>query len=147
MAINVETPVFLTQLVAPYLIESKGCVVNVSSCTTTTISPGGAIYVMSKAALDTFTRYLAHEMVSHGVRVNAVNPGYIPTQLLSRNLSKEDLAMMESAVTKATPVGRLGTVEEIGHIVAFLASEKAAFVTGECFRADGGLTMTTPAQV
>ncbi|XP_046548685.1 uncharacterized oxidoreductase MexAM1_META1p0182-like isoform X3 [Haliotis rubra] len=144
MAIHVETPVFLTQLVAPHLIESKGCVVNISTCGTSTIVPGVGIYVMSKAALDTFTRYLAHEMVSLGVRVNAVNPGYIPTQILSRNLSKEDLAKMESAATKATPVGRAGTAEEIGHIVAFLASEKAAFVTGECIRADGGSTMTTP---
>ncbi|XP_046548620.1 uncharacterized oxidoreductase MexAM1_META1p0182-like isoform X1 [Haliotis rubra] len=144
MAINVEAPLFLTQLVAPYLIETKGCVVNISSCGTSTIVPGFGIYVMSKAALDTYTRYLAHEMVSHGVRVNAVNPGYIPTQILSRLLSKEDLAKMESAVTKETPVGRAGTAEEIGHIVAFLASEKAAFVTGECFRADGGYTMTTP---
>ncbi|XP_046548626.1 uncharacterized oxidoreductase SSP0419-like isoform X2 [Haliotis rubra] len=72
MAINVEAPLFLTQLVAPYLIETKGCVVNISSCGTSTIVPGFGIYVMSKAALDTYTRYLAHEMVSHGVRVNAV---------------------------------------------------------------------------
>ncbi|XP_046574243.1 uncharacterized oxidoreductase MexAM1_META1p0182-like [Haliotis rubra] len=144
MAVNVEAPVFLTQLVAPYLTESKGCVVNISSCVTSTIAHGWGIYAMSKAALDKFTRYLAHEMVSHGVRVNAVNPGYIPTQLLSRNLSKEDCAQMDSGLTNATPVGRAGTTEEIGHIVAFLASEKAAFVTGECFRADGGLTMTTP---
>ncbi|XP_046564893.1 L-xylulose reductase-like [Haliotis rubra] len=62
----------LTQLVAPCLIKTKGCVVNISSCSTSTIIPGFGVCVMSKAALDTYTRYLAHEMVSHGVRVNAV---------------------------------------------------------------------------
>ncbi|XP_067670391.1 uncharacterized oxidoreductase MexAM1_META1p0182-like [Haliotis asinina] len=145
MTVNLEAPVFLTQLVAPYLIESKGCVVNISTCGTSTIVPGVGVYVMSKAALDTYTRYLAHEMVSHGVRVNAVNPGYISTQILTRQLSKEECAQMESAVIKATPIGRASTPEEIGQIVAFLASDKAAFVTGECFKADGGLSMTTPA--
>ncbi|XP_067668786.1 uncharacterized oxidoreductase MexAM1_META1p0182-like isoform X2 [Haliotis asinina] len=140
MAINVEVPVFLTQLVAPYLIESKGCVVNISSCATSTIIPALGVYAMSKAALDSFTRYLAHEMVSHGVRVNAVNPGYIPTEITR----SEDNIQMDALLTKATLLGRTGTTEEIGRIVAFLASEKAAFVTGECFRADGGLTMTTP---
>ncbi|XP_067668174.1 uncharacterized oxidoreductase MexAM1_META1p0182-like [Haliotis asinina] len=144
MAINLEAPVFLTQLVAPYLIESKGCVVNISTCGTSTITPTAGIYVMSKAALDTYTRYLAQEMVSHGVRVNAVNPGYIPTQILSRTLSKEDFAQLDRALSNSTPIGRTGTAEEIGHIVAFLASEKAAFVTGECFKVDGGFSMTTP---
>ncbi|XP_048258295.1 uncharacterized oxidoreductase MexAM1_META1p0182-like [Haliotis rufescens] len=144
MAVNVEAPVFLTQLVLPYLVETKGCVVNISTCGTSTIIPNGGIYIMSKAALDTFTRYLAQEMASQGVRVNAVQPGHVPTSIMSGQLNKEESAMMEKSMIKATPIGRTATAEEMGHIVAFLASEKAAFITGECILADGGLTMTTP---
>ncbi|XP_046377889.1 uncharacterized oxidoreductase MexAM1_META1p0182-like [Haliotis rufescens] len=144
MAVNVEAPVFLTQLVAPYLIETKGCVVNNSSCITSTIMPNVGVYGMTKAALDMHTRILAHEMASHGVRVNAVNPGYIPTNISSGQKSEEESAKFHKALVNGTPIGRSGTPEEMGHIVAFLASEKAAFVTGECFLADGGLSMTTP---
>ncbi|XP_046574258.1 uncharacterized oxidoreductase SSP0419-like isoform X2 [Haliotis rubra] len=68
MAINVEAPLFLTQLVAPHLIESKGNVVNISSCDTSTIMPGVGVYAMSKAAIDTFTRYLAHAQVMYPVK-------------------------------------------------------------------------------
>ncbi|XP_067668793.1 uncharacterized oxidoreductase MexAM1_META1p0182-like [Haliotis asinina] len=141
MAVNLEAPLFLTQLAAPHLIETKGNVVNNSSCGTTMIIPMLGLYTMSKAALDTFTRYLAHELVSHGVRVNAINPGYVPTQLGSEVMTDE----LHQSLVNATPIGRAGTPEEIGHLVVFLASDKAAFVTGECFRADGGFSMTTPA--
>ncbi|XP_046365267.1 uncharacterized oxidoreductase MexAM1_META1p0182-like [Haliotis rufescens] len=144
MAVNVEAPVFLTQLVLPYLIETKGCVVNISTCGTSTIVPNGGIYIMTKAAVDTFTRFLAQEVASQGVRVNAVKPGYVPSPILSGQLNKEESAMMDKTMIKATPIGRAATAEEIGHIVAFLASEKAAFITGECILADGGMTMTTP---
>ncbi|XP_067668789.1 uncharacterized oxidoreductase MexAM1_META1p0182-like [Haliotis asinina] len=145
MAVNVEAPLFLTQLAAQHLIETKGNVVNISTCATTTIIPGLGVYVMSKAALDTFTRYLAQELASHGVRVNAVNPGYVPTQNMSELMTKEEIDEFHRRVVNATPIGRASSPEEIGHIVAFLASDKAAFVTGECFRADGGFSMTTPA--
>ncbi|XP_071084832.1 uncharacterized oxidoreductase MexAM1_META1p0182-like [Haliotis cracherodii] len=141
MAVNVEAPVFLTQLVLPYLIETKGCVVNTSTAGTKTITPNGGFYVMSKAALETFTRYLAQEMASQGVRVNAVLPGYVPSRLMSGQM---DSAMVDKLMIKATPIGRRGTPEEMGQIVAFLASEKAAFITGECILADGGISMTTP---
>ncbi|XP_046548636.1 uncharacterized oxidoreductase MexAM1_META1p0182-like [Haliotis rubra] len=145
MAVNVEAPVFLTQLVAPHLIETKGNVVNTSSCNTTMILPNAGVYVMSKAALDTFTRYLAHELASQGVRVNAINPGHVPTDIMAKVLTKDESDQMARDMLNATPIGRAATPEEMGHIVAFLASDKAAFVTGESFRADGGLSMTTPA--
>ncbi|XP_046574230.1 uncharacterized oxidoreductase MexAM1_META1p0182-like [Haliotis rubra] len=146
MAVNLEAPLFLTQLVAPHLIETKGNVINTSTSGTGTIAPGGGVYIMSKVALETFTRYLAQELASKGVRVNAINPGYVPSQLISRLVPKKEISdEIERVIVKATPIGRAATAEEIGHIVAFLASEKAAFVTGECFRADGGYTMTTPA--
>ncbi|XP_067668790.1 uncharacterized oxidoreductase MexAM1_META1p0182-like isoform X1 [Haliotis asinina] len=141
MAVNLEGPLFLTQLVAPHLIETKGNVVNNSSCITTMTIPKDGLYTMSKAALDIFTRYLAHELVSHGVRVNSINPGYVPSQLGSEVMTDE----LQQSLINATPIGRAATPEEVGHIVVFLASDKAAFVTGECFKADGGLSMTTPA--
>ncbi|XP_067668791.1 uncharacterized oxidoreductase MexAM1_META1p0182-like isoform X2 [Haliotis asinina] len=103
--------------------------------------PKDGLYTMSKAALDIFTRYLAHELVSHGVRVNSINPGYVPSQLGSEVMTDE----LQQSLINATPIGRAATPEEVGHIVVFLASDKAAFVTGECFKADGGLSMTTPA--
>ncbi|XP_046574285.1 uncharacterized oxidoreductase MexAM1_META1p0182-like isoform X1 [Haliotis rubra] len=145
MAVNVEAPLFLTQLVAPHLIETKGNVVNTSSAGTSMITPNTGVYIMSKAAIDTFTRYLAQELSSHGVRVNSINPGYVPSNIMSKVLTKEVSDQMDKAITQATPIGRGATPEEMGHIVAFLASDKAAFVTGESFRADGGFSMTTPA--
>ncbi|XP_046548609.1 uncharacterized oxidoreductase MexAM1_META1p0182-like [Haliotis rubra] len=146
MAVNLEAPLFLTQLAAPHLIETKGNVINISTAGTGTITPGGGIYVMSKVALDTFTRYLAQELASKGVRVNAINPGFVPTPIIqSMTADKEQAAQLGKIMIKATPLGRACPPEEMGHIVAFLASEKAGFVTGECFRADGGFTMTTPA--
>ncbi|XP_067670236.1 uncharacterized oxidoreductase MexAM1_META1p0182-like isoform X1 [Haliotis asinina] len=144
MAVNVEAPLFLTQLTAPHLIETKGNVVNISTSATSTIMPGLGVYVMSKTALDTFTRYLAQELASHGVRVNAINPGYVTTPAFSKILPEDKLDQFCIGLVNATPLGRGSTPEEIGHLVVFVASDKAAFVTGECFRADGGITMTTP---
>ncbi|XP_067668788.1 uncharacterized oxidoreductase MexAM1_META1p0182-like isoform X2 [Haliotis asinina] len=146
MALNVEAPLFLTQLAIPHLIESKGNVINISTAGTSTIAPGGGVYVMSKVALEAFTRYLAQELATKGVRVNTVNPGIVPSQMISRIVDdKGQAAEVEKAMIKATPMGRACAPEEMGHIVAFLASDKAGFVTGESFRADGGFTMTTPA--
>ncbi|XP_067668736.1 uncharacterized oxidoreductase MexAM1_META1p0182-like [Haliotis asinina] len=146
MAINLEAPLFLTQLAVPHLIESKGNVINISTAGTSTIAPGSGIYVMSKVALEAFTRYLAQELATKGVRVNVVSPGFVPSQLIAKIVGdKAQAAEMAKAVIKATPMGRAGTPEELGHIVAFLASDKAGFVTGESVRADGGFSMTTPA--
>ncbi|XP_067670239.1 uncharacterized oxidoreductase MexAM1_META1p0182-like [Haliotis asinina] len=145
MAVNVEAPLFLTKLVAPHLIKTKGNVVNTSSCATSMIIPNSGAYIMTKAAIDTFTRYLAQELSAHGVRVNSINPGYVPTNVMSKVFTKEVSEQMDKAMTKATPIGRTGSPEDMGHAVVFLVSDKAGFITGESVRVDGGLSMTTPA--
>ncbi len=118
--------------------QGYGCIVNVASIYGLVAAPERAAYCASKAAVAMLTKVLAIEWAAHGVRVNAVAPGYVETAL-TRELVRErrlDLSAME----RRTPMGRLGRPEDIAGAVMFLASEEAAYITGQVLGVDGGWT-------
>nr|XP_054767292.1 3-oxoacyl-[acyl-carrier-protein] reductase FabG-like [Lytechinus pictus] len=134
--LNVRSVLQITNLAAPHLIESKGCVVNVSSICGKRVVPGMLAYNISKAAIDQFTRCSALDLASKGVRVNAVNPGTIMTPLQTVfGMSAEDNHVRAS---KVHPMGRAGEVNEVAPAIKFLASNAASFITGETLSIDGG---------
>jgi len=148
MGTNVRGTLLLTQLAVPYLIASKGNIVNVSSIVGLRAFEGLLAYCMSKAALDQFTRCTALELASKGVRVNSVNPAVIDTNFqstefgISRNTPA--FAAMRESQARMHPIGRVGQSEEVVAAIAFLAKENAGFVTGTTLPIDGGLSIKSP---
>jgi 3-oxoacyl-[acyl-carrier protein] reductase len=118
------------------LRRRSGVIVNLTSVVGLHGNPGQANYAASKAGLIGLTKALARELGSRGVRVNAVAPGYIDTEL-TNVLSEEQ----RGAILANTPLGRLGQPEDVAGAVRFLCSDEAAFVTGEVLLVDGGLGM------
>ncbi|XP_066588782.1 3-oxoacyl-[acyl-carrier-protein] reductase FabG-like [Prorops nasuta] len=143
--INVRAVYRITQLAVPYLIKTKGNIVNVSSVTGLRSFPGVLSYCMSKAAIDQFTRCTALELASKQVRVNAVNPGVITTNLhKSAGMTEEQLKKFYEHSKTTHPLGRTGTPEEVAKAIAFLASDDATFITGETMPVDGGRHAACP---
>ena len=124
-------PVLRTMMKARY-----GRIVNVSSVVARMGNPGQSNYVASKSGIEGFTRSLAQEVGSRGITVNAVAPGFIETDMTAA-LDDNQVEMMASRI----PLGTLGQAEDIANAVAFLASDKAAYITGETLHVNGGLYM------
>jgi len=116
--------------------ERKGRIVNIASVVGSTGNPGQANYAAAKAGILGFTKSLAREVGSRGITVNAVAPGFIDTDM-TRGLGEEQ----RTALLADIPVGRLGAADEIGSAVAFLASDDAAYITGETLHVNGGMFM------
>jgi len=138
--VNVRSLVALTQLAIPHLSKSNGNIVNISSGAAVKALPMFTFYCMSKAALDHFTRCLAVELGPKGVRVNSVNPGFIPdTEIVTRHGIPAELikAHTERAI-QTYPLRRVGTIDEVADAILYLASEKARFITGVIVPVDGG---------
>jgi NAD(P)-dependent dehydrogenase (short-subunit alcohol dehydrogenase family) len=125
----------------PALLERRGSIVNVASVSGMVGSPGQAAYCTTKGAVVQLTRQLAVEFGPRGVRVNAVGPGAIDTEFVSRSLG---LAPgdhpVPPEVLASHPLGRIATPREIADVIAFLASPLAGFMTGAIVMADGGAT-------
>ncbi len=137
IGVNLVGPFLATQRAARSMIEAGtgGAIVNMSSINAQVAIPSIAAYCASKGGLAQLTRASALALAPHGIRVNAVGPGSIDTAMLaSVNADPAALGMVMSR----TPLKRLGTPEEIGEVVAFLASEKASYITGETIYVDGG---------
>ncbi len=111
-------------------------IVNISSVSGTYSLSGQTVYSATKGAVNQFTRTLAKEMGSRGVRVNAVAPGFIETDMIEA----VDEATMAKYV-EAIPLRRRGKVEEVANVVAFLASDDASYITGQIITLDGGLSL------
>lgn len=141
MRVNLTGTFFLTQQVARHLIArgAEGRIVTVASGHAFIGAAERSAYGISKAALVQMTRMLAIEWAEHGIRVNAVAPGRLDTPSPSRAARTQNQAYMD-AMLKKIPLHRLATAEEIGDIIAFLASPAAASITGQTIVVDGGLT-------
>ena len=143
MNINVRAIFHLMQKALPTLIERKGNIVNVSSVTGLRAFPGVLAYCVSKAALDQLTRCSALELASKGVRVNAVNPGVVVTDIHKRGgMNDEAYAAFLEHSKQTHPLGRVGRPEEIADLVLFLASDQASWITGATYSIDGGRAQT-----
>lgn len=141
--INVRAIFNLMQKALPSLIERKGNIVNVSSVTGLRAFPGVLAYCVSKAALDQLTRCSALELAAKGVRVNAVNPGVVVTEIHKRGgMNDEAYAAFLERSKQTHPLGRVGRPEEIADLVLFLASDEASWITGATYSIDGGRAQT-----
>jgi len=143
MNINVRSVFQLTQLALPSIIERKGNIVNVSSVTGLRAFPNVFAYCVSKAAVDQLTRCAALELAPKRVRVNAVNPGVVRTNLHRSSGMSEDAYAAFAERSKTThPLGRIGEAAEIAELILFLASSKAGWITGVTYSIDGGRAQT-----
>jgi NAD(P)-dependent dehydrogenase (short-subunit alcohol dehydrogenase family) len=143
MNINLRSVFHLMKLAVPYLEQSRGNIVNVSSVTGLRAFPGVLAYCVSKAGLDQLTRCAALELASKGIRVNAVNPGVVVTELHRAGGMAEDGYSKFLEHSKSThPLGRVGEPTEIAELIYFLASEKAGWITGATVSIDGGRAQT-----
>jgi NAD(P)-dependent dehydrogenase (short-subunit alcohol dehydrogenase family) len=141
--INLRAVFYLMQLAAPHLARERGNIVNVSSVTGLRAFPGVLAYCVSKAGLDQLTRCAALELAAQGVRVNAVNPGVVVTEIHKRGgMSEDDYAAFLERSKQTHPLGRVGEAREVAELILYLASERAAWITGATYSIDGGRAQT-----
>lgn len=136
-AVNVDGAYHTIQAVLPAMIARRaGSIVNISSMWGLRGASCEVTYSATKAAIIGLTRSLAMELAPSHIRVNCVAPGVIHTDMVDK-LGEETI----TALCEQTPIGRLGTPEDIAHAVAFLASDQASFITGQVLTADGGFIL------
>jgi NAD(P)-dependent dehydrogenase (short-subunit alcohol dehydrogenase family) len=143
MNVNLRAVFQLMQMATPHLIKTKGNIVNVSSVTGLRSFPGVLAYCVSKAGVDQLTRCAALELAPKGVRVNAVNPGVVVTEIHKRGGMSDEAYERFLEHSKTThPIGRVGDPKEIAELVFYLASAKASWITGGTYQIDGGRALT-----
>ena len=134
---NLRSVYTVTKAAMRGLVRQKwGRIINITSVVGLSGQAGQSNYAASKAGIIGFTKSLAREVASRNITVNAVAPGFVPTALT--DILTED---QKSAILSNTPIGRMGTPEEIAWAVAFLAAERSGFITGHVLSVDGGLVM------
>ncbi|MCB0416238.1 MAG: 3-oxoacyl-[acyl-carrier-protein] reductase [Bdellovibrionales bacterium] len=134
---NLRGAFFTTQALMRNMTKArKGAIVNVSSIVGIMGNPGQAAYCASKAGLIGMTKSLAKELAPRNIRVNAVAPGYIETEMTDKLTEEQRQAML-----KYVPLGRVAKPEEVAHAVVFLASSDASYITGQTLIVDGGMGM------
>jgi NAD(P)-dependent dehydrogenase (short-subunit alcohol dehydrogenase family) len=135
--INLNGVFYCARAAGRYMVAQRaGVIINTASMYGVVAAPNRAAYCASKAAVAMLTRSLAVEWGEHGVRVNAIAPGYVRTALVDDLVARGRMDL--AALTRHTPSGRLGTPEEVAALVLFLASDNAAFINGHVAVADGG---------
>ena len=135
MQVNFFSQILITQLVAKMMMKQKhGAIVNMSSVTALDNQGGWTAYGSSKGAMISFTRTAARELAPFGIRVNAVAPGLIDTQMGDEMDEK-----YQAELISRSDLGRKGTPEEVANLVCFLASDEASYMTGQIIRIDGGM--------
>ncbi|AMA71442.1 MULTISPECIES: SDR family oxidoreductase UcpA [Aneurinibacillus] len=144
--VNIKGVWNVTKAVLPNMVENKyGKIVNMSSVTGTMVADEGeTAYATTKAAILGFTKALAREVARYNITVNAICPGYILTPM-AEQIAKESNATNPNAVVdgiaSGVPLGRLGRIEEVGELAAFLASDESSYITGTHVVIDGGSTL------
>jgi 3-oxoacyl-[acyl-carrier protein] reductase len=139
MDLNLKSAVLCSQAVAASMIERKsGAIINIGSIAGRNGGgPGAGPYAVAKGGLMVFTKSLAKELAPHGIRVNCVSPGVIDTPFHETFSTPE----MMSSFARAIPLGRVGTPAECAKVIAFLASDAAAYIVGESIEVNGGQLM------
>jgi NAD(P)-dependent dehydrogenase (short-subunit alcohol dehydrogenase family) len=138
MDVNLRGLFFAVQAAGRHMIQRHGgSIVSVSSVTGTVGAPRHLPYAASKGGLDAMTRTLAVDWAKHGIRVNAVAPGYVETDLTSGFRENERLS---GWVLENTPLGRFARPEEIASLIVYLASDAASYITGQVYLIDGGFS-------
>jgi NAD(P)-dependent dehydrogenase (short-subunit alcohol dehydrogenase family) len=140
--LNFLGAVYCTKAVAPVLLaKGEGCVLNVASVAAFIASPGLSYYASAKAALINFTRTMAQEWAAYRVRVNALAPGWIETDM--NEPARQMMPEFNRRVLDSIPLGRWGTPEDVAGAATFLCSPAASFITGSVLIVDGGQTLST----
>lgn len=129
---------FLTQRLLP-LMNDGGGIVNISSGLTRVAVPASAVYASMKAAIETFTRYLAKELGARKIRANVIAPGAIMTDFGNAHLREDE--KLQQFISSVTALGRPGVAEDIGGVVAFLCSEDSRWVNGQRIEVSGGMML------
>jgi glucose 1-dehydrogenase len=150
LRINLKSMFLCSQAVARAMVkrggdDNRGCIINMSSVNAELTIPNQVPYVVSKGGVNQLTRVAAISLAQHGIRVNAIGPGTILTELARQAVMGSPEA--RHTILSRTPLGRCGEPEEIAAIAAFLASDDASYMTGQTLYADGGrmaLNYTVP---
>ncbi|HYG25629.1 MAG TPA: SDR family oxidoreductase, partial [Caulobacteraceae bacterium] len=146
LAVNLRAPFVVAQAAARHMVERglKGAIINMSSINAVLAIPAQLAYVTSKGGLAQLTKAMALGLAPHGIRVNAIGPGTIATDIL-KGVMTDDQA--KTRILSRTPLGRFGEPEEIAAVAVFLASNEASYITGQTIYPDGGrlaLNYTVP---
>lgn len=145
LTVNLTAPFLLIKAALPHLRETRGSIVNIGSIEGIGCNPLHAAYSASKAGLHGLTRAVAVDHGFEGIRCNAVAPGWIDSELSEIYIeSMPDPAEFRRNIARIHPAGRTGTPEDVAALVAFLASDDSAFITGHTYVIDGGRTVKLP---
>ena len=137
--LDVRSVVDMTIQLLPYVLAAKGTILNLSSVGATHPNTNLSLYVGVKAAIENFTRTWALELADKGVRVNAIAPGAVKTNIWNvPGLTPEESKAHEERITAGIPMGRMAEPSEIANVAAFLASDQASYITGSVIAVDGG---------
>lgn len=135
--INVKGYFYCAQAATLKMFKAKkGAIINISSVSSMMALPGQSVYAATKGAVNSMTATLARELAPYGIRVNAIAPGFIATDMVA-HLPEDKIKEYLTQI----PLGRLGKVEEVAELAAFLASDEASYITGQTLVIDGGLSL------
>ncbi|HEY9219904.1 MAG TPA: SDR family oxidoreductase, partial [Phenylobacterium sp.] len=146
LAVNLRAPFVVAQAAARHMVERelKGAIINMSSVNAVLALPAQLAYVTSKGGIAQLTKSMALGLAAHGIRVNAIGPGSIMTDILKGVMDSEEA---RRNILSRTPLGRIGEPEEVAKVAVFLASDDASYLTGQTIYPDGGrlaLNYTVP---